>query len=121
MSASWARGDFVATVLKAAREKLERKSMIRAKGCDVDWLLERVTGIFGLTAKQVSTGGKQRKTVKARSVSCDWGMRELGMSAVGISEKRDSASSAASESVTRRSEIVEAQGLTLLAEDIEYP
>jgi hypothetical protein len=54
-------------------------------------------------------------------VSCDWGMRELGMSAVGISEKRDSASSAASESVTRRSEIVEAQGLTLLAEDIEYP
>ncbi len=63
------------------------RSMIWAKGCDVDWLLERVTGIFGLTAKQVSTGGKQRKTVKACSVSCDWGTRELGMSAVGISRK----------------------------------
>ncbi|MDZ7579251.1 MAG: hypothetical protein U5R30_01115 [Deltaproteobacteria bacterium] len=38
-------GDFVATVLRAAREKLERKSMIRAKGCDFDWLLERVTDV----------------------------------------------------------------------------
>ena len=119
MSASWARGDFVATVLKAAREKLERKSMIRAKGCDVDWLLERVTGIFGLTAKQVSTGGKQRKMVKARSASCDWGTRELGMSAVGISKKMNIAPSTASECVTRGRKIVDEKGLKLLDEGIE--
>lgn len=93
--------------------------MIRAKGCDFDWLLERVTGLFGRTAKQVLTGGKQRKTVKTRSVSCDLGMRELGMSAVGMSEKRDIASSTASESVTRSRQIVEKQGLKFLDEDIE--
>jgi hypothetical protein len=46
-------------------------------------------------------------------------MRELGLSAVGMSKKRDIASSTASESVTRGRQIVEAQGLKLLDEDIE--
>ncbi len=47
------QANFVASVLEAALEKLDRKSMIRAKGCDFDWLLDRVTGLFGLTTKQV--------------------------------------------------------------------
>jgi hypothetical protein len=64
-------------------------------------------------------GGKQRRTVKARSVLCYWRTRELGMSAVGISKKLNIASSTASESVTRGRQIVEEQGLKLLDEDIE--
>ena len=112
-------GDFVESVLKAAQEKLDRKSIIRALRYDFEWLVDRVTGLFGLTSKKLLTGGKHRRTVRARSVLCYWGMRELGMSAVGISEKLNIASSTASESVTRGRQIVEKQGLKLLNEDIE--
>lgn len=113
------RGDFVETVLKAAQEELERKHMLRARGYDFEWLVERVIGLFGLTSKELLTGGKQRKTVTARSVLCYWGTRELGMSAVGISKKLNIASSTASESAARGRRIVEAQGLKLLDEDIK--
>ncbi len=95
------QGDFVASVLKTAQENLDRKSMIRALGYDFDWLVDRVLGLFGFTFKDLLTGGKQRRTVQARSVLCYWGTRELGMSAVGISKKLNIASSTASESATR--------------------
>ena len=113
------QGDFVETVLKAAQENLDRKSMIRTLGYDFEWLTDRVTGIFGLTINELLTGGKQRRTVQARSVLCYWGTRELGMSAVGISKRLNIASSTASESVTRGRQIVEEQGLKLLNEEIE--
>jgi putative transposase len=113
------QGDFVETVLKAAKESLDRKSTIRSLGYDFEWLLDRVLGLFGLTFKELLTGGKQRRTVQARSVLCYWGTRELGMSAVEISKKLNIASSTASESATRGRQIVEKQGLKLLDEDIE--
>jgi hypothetical protein len=113
------QGDFVESVLKAAQENLDRKSKIRALGYDFDWLVDRVLGLFGLTLTELLTGGKQRRTVQARSVLCYWGTRELGMSAVGISKKLNIASSTASESATRGRQIVEKQGLKLLDEDIK--
>jgi hypothetical protein len=112
------QGDFVETVLKAAQEKLDQKSMIQSLGYDFEWLVNRVTGLFGLTFRELLTGGKQRRTVQARSVLCYWGTRELGMSAVGISKKLNIAPSTASESVSRGRQIVEDQGLKLLEEDI---
>ena len=113
------RGDFVETVLKAAQERLDRKSMIWALGYDFEWLVDRVAGLFGLTIKEFLTGGKHRRTVQARSVICYWGTRELGMSAVGISKRLNIASSTASESAMRGRQIVEEQGLKLLDEVIE--
>jgi len=113
------QGDFVETVLKAARENLDRRSVIQALGYDFGWLMDRVTGLFGLTPKELLTGGKQRRAVKARSVLCYWGTRELGMSAIGISKKLNIASSTASESAARGQQIVEGQGLKLLGEDFK--
>ena len=113
------QGDFVETVLKAAQESLDRKSAVRSLGCDFDWLLDRVLGIFDLTLKELVTGGKQRRVVQARSVLCYWGTRELRMSAVEISKKLKIASSTASESAMRGRQIVEDQGLKLLDEDVE--
>ena len=83
------QGDFVEAVLKATRENLDRKSRIRALGYDFDWLVDRVLGLFGLTLKELLTGGKQPRAVQARSVLCYWGTQELGMSAVGISKKAE--------------------------------
>jgi REP element-mobilizing transposase RayT len=114
-------GNFVETVLRAAQENLDQKSKIRALGYDFDWLMNRVLGLFGLTFKQFLIGGKQRRTVAARSVLCYWGTRELGMSAVEISKKLNIASSTASESVARGRQIVEEQRLKLLDEDLNNP
>ena len=112
-----AQGDFVETVLKAAQENLDRKSMIRALGYDFNWLVDRVLGLFGLSFNELLTGGKQRRMVQARSVLCYWGTRELGMSAVSISEKLNIASSTASESAMRGRQIVEEQAWKLMEED----
>ncbi|CAB1085431.1 hypothetical protein D1AOALGA4SA_12918 [Olavius algarvensis Delta 1 endosymbiont] len=38
--------------------------MIRALGCDFGWLVDRVLDIFGLTIKELLTGGKHRKTLQ---------------------------------------------------------
>ena len=100
-------GDFVETVLKAAQENLDRKSMIRARGYDFDWLVDRVLGLFGLTFNELLTGGKQRRMAQARSVIGYWGTRELWMSAVYISKKLNIASSTAIESAMRGRQIVE--------------
>jgi hypothetical protein len=72
--------------------------------------MDRVTGLFGLTPKEIVTDGKQRSVVNARSVLCYWGARELGLSAVAISKKLKIASSTASESEARGRQIVEEQG-----------
>lgn len=75
--------------------------------------MDRVTDLFGLTLKDIVAGGKQRRAVKARSVLCYWGARELGLSAVEISKKLNITSSTASESVARGRQIVEEQKLTI--------
>jgi REP element-mobilizing transposase RayT len=111
-------GDFVEAVLEAARENLDRKSAVQARGYNFEWLMERVTGIFGLTPKEIVAGGKQPRAVKVRSVLCYWGTRELGLSAVEISKKLNIASSTVSESVARGRQIVEELGLPLLNEGI---
>ena len=63
-------GDFVETVLKAAQENLDRKSIIRALGYDFDSLMDRVLGLFGLTFNELLTSGKQRRMLHAQSVLC---------------------------------------------------
>ena len=107
----------IETVLKAAQENLDRKSIIRALGYDFDALVDRVCGLFGLTINELLTGGKQRRIVQARSVLCYWGTRELKMSAVSISKKLNIASSTASECAMRGRQIVEEHGWKLLEED----
>jgi hypothetical protein len=60
------QGDFVETVLKAAQENLDRKSMIRALGYDFEWLVDRVTGLFGLAADP------QRLGVPIKEAGAEW-------------------------------------------------
>jgi len=64
------------------------------------------------------TGGKQRKTVMARSVLYYWGRRELGMTAVVILKKLNIASSTTNESAARGQRIVKEQGLKLINDEV---
>jgi hypothetical protein len=105
--------------LKSAEENWERRHAIRALGYDFEWLAGKVADLCGIPSRELLTGGKQRKTVLARSLLCYWGTRELGMSAVGISKKLGIAPSTASECVTRGRKIVEEKGLKLLDESIK--
>ncbi|BBO83381.1 hypothetical protein DSCO28_39470 [Desulfosarcina ovata subsp. sediminis] len=55
---------------------------------NIDYVLnlfgEKIAQARGHYLEFVLAGGKQRKTVTARSVLCYWATRELGMSAVAI-------------------------------------
>ena len=113
------QGEYVESVLKVAQEDFDRKYLIRARGYDFEWLVERVTDLYGLTTNELLTGGKQRKTVTARSVLCYWGTRELGMTAIGISRYLKIASSTVSESAMRGQKIVHEQGLKLFDDSVD--
>jgi hypothetical protein len=77
-------GDFVETVLKAAQEDLERKYKLKAEGYSFDWLVRRVARQLELEPKDVLAPGKYVQSVKARSLLCYWGTRELGMTTVEL-------------------------------------
>jgi putative transposase len=92
---------------------LDRKHIIRARGYSFDWLIDRVTVLFGMSFEEILMGGKRRKAVTARSVLCFWGTRELGISAVWISKKMNTAFSTASETVLFRATLIHRPELQL--------
>jgi REP element-mobilizing transposase RayT len=106
-------GHFVETVLKAARENLERKYRLETEGCDLKWLTERVADELGISPQVVLARGKYPQTVKARSLLCYWAARELRMTTVELSEKLKLSQPAISQSVKRGHKIAQGLGLSL--------
>ena len=106
-------GDFVETVLKAAQENLERTYELEAQGYNFDWLIKRVAHLLEIEPKDVLAAGKYVKTVKARSLVCYWGVRELGMTTVELAKKVNVAQPTVSQAVLRGKKIAEKQGLNL--------
>jgi REP element-mobilizing transposase RayT len=107
-------GDFVEAVLKAAQEKLDRKYHLRSRGYSFERLIKRVAKLFEVSPKELLSGGKHAKTVKARSVVCYWGNRELGMSTIELSKKLNISQPTASQSVVRGQKIARAEKLAFL-------
>ena len=104
-------GDFVETVLKAAQETLDRKYHLESRGYSFERLIKRVAKLFEISPKELLSGGKHGKTVKARSVVCYWGNRELGMSTIDLSKKMNISQPTASQSVVRGQKIVDEEQL----------
>ncbi len=75
---------FVDTVLEAAGEKLETRARYRLQGIDLEALLGIVSGLTGVGAKEIRSGGKQPRRVQARSLLCYWATRELGLTATSL-------------------------------------
>ncbi len=109
-------GDFVETVLKAAQENLERKYQLEAEGYSFDWLVGRVARQLELEPKDVLAPGKYAQSVKARSLLCYWGARELGMTTVDLAKRLNLAQPTVSQAVIRGQKIAEDQGLSLIEE-----
>jgi len=106
-------GDFVEKVLSEAHEKYEQQHEIKSRGYDFDWLVKRVSKVFGIDPKDVLSPGKYKQTVKARGLLCFWGVRELEMTTVEIARRLNLAQPTISQSVMRGKRIAENEKLTL--------
>jgi putative transposase len=106
-------GNFVETVLKNADENLERKYALQSNNYDFNWLIEQVASSLNMRPNDVIAPGRYKNVVKARSVLCYWGIRELGMSAVELAKRLRLSQATISQSAMRGRQIAMAKGLQL--------
>jgi putative transposase len=100
-------GNFVEYVLKTAQESLERKYELKAQGYDFNWLVTRVAQLMKLEPKDILSAGKYPQRVRARSLLCYWGARELGMTTVALAIKTNLAQPTVSQAVLKGQKIAE--------------
>jgi chromosomal replication initiation ATPase DnaA len=84
------------------------------KNYSFERLIKRVANLFEISRKELLSGGKDAKAVKARSVVCYWENRELGMSTIELSQKLNISRPTASQSVVRGQKIARAEEMALL-------
>ena len=106
-------GDFVEQVLREAGENLERKYAIRAGTYGFGWLVGRVAEALGIQPEDVLAPGRYKEAVRARSLLCYWGTRELGMTTVELAERLGLSQPSVSQSAKRGRKIVMESGLRL--------
>ncbi|MCG6878184.1 MAG: transposase, partial [Deltaproteobacteria bacterium] len=110
-------GVFVESVLKEAQEGLERKSRLQAHGYGFDWLVDRVAQQLGIGREEVLAPGKYPRNVRARSLLCYWGTRELGMTTVELSLKLNLSQPTISQAAARGKKIAQENGFCLMEEE----
>ena len=106
--------EFVEQVLKEAKDRLERRYALEAKGFDFEQVVERVAQVMNINASDVLKRSKDAQTVKARSLLCFWANRELGMTTVEISRRLKLSQSAVSRSSMRGEKIALQNGFHIL-------
>lgn len=105
--------DFVKSVLTRAKENFERRHQLQSAGMSFEHVVNRVAGLLDLTPAQVLTGGKQKKTVAARSLLCFWATTELTISQVDLAQKLKISQPAVSMAVRRGGQLAKRNNYTL--------
>ncbi|MGD8369763.1 MAG: transposase, partial [Desulfobacterales bacterium] len=90
-----------------------RKYRIRSQGYDFDKIRDRVAAVFGIEGEQVFSSGKNRLTVRARSLFCYWAVRECGMTMASLARRLGLSITAVSQSVARGEGIAKENGFEL--------
>lgn len=80
-------GNFVHTVLSRAKERLQWKYDLVAKGIGFEQLLQWVSALTGIPVEAMVGPGKERRTVRARSLLCFWAVRELGIPLTDVARR----------------------------------
>jgi REP-associated tyrosine transposase len=93
--------DFVLRTLQQNDEYLERKYKIRTQGFDLKKIPQRVAAVLDMPAEKVFSAGKNRQTVRARSLLCYWAAGECGMTMTFLAGELGISTTAISQSVTR--------------------
>ena len=92
-------------------DDLDRGNFIERFGIVLTWLVERVALLMDLDPGDILSAGKYPQRVRARSLLCYWGARELGMTTVALAEKVNLAQPTVSQAVSRGEKIAEDPGL----------
>ncbi len=106
--------DFVATVLEASQENLERRYRLEAKGYDFRRVLRRAAELCDVTQGEIVSRGRRSRVVEARSLACFWAVRELRMSGTAVAKKLRVSQPAVSIAVRRGEELARDKRLQLL-------
>jgi len=106
-------GDFVETVLAAAKEALERKYDIQSRGFTVDKVAARVAEVLRVKQEDVWAAGRHKETVHARSLLCYWAVRELGVTMISLSHLLNISVQAIGKSVIRGEKLAKAKKYSL--------
>jgi len=94
-------GDFVEQILKGSGEALERKSLLKRQGWDLDKLAVHVAELLEIDVSVVWSAGKYRHIVEARSLLCYWAVRDLGVSMTSLAKRLKLSVAAITQSVER--------------------
>jgi putative transposase len=91
-------GEFVTEVLACAKEKLENKYRMKAKGFDLESLIHRAAE---LTGEEILDGVREKKRTDARSILVHWATDQLGITQTRLAETLNLTQSAISQAARR--------------------
>ena len=104
---------FVLSILSEAEERLERGYELKRKGYDLRKVEERVEDLLGIQGRVLYSKGRTKEQVEARSLFCDWAVRELGLSNTLIARKLGVSQPAVGYAVRRGEEFARDNGFSL--------
>lgn len=92
---------FVARIHSLAQASMQSKYHLAARGWDVDRVAGRVADLLAIPVEAVWAPGRKRPTVRGRSLTCYWSVKELGVSLAELSRRFGISSPAISKAVAR--------------------
>ena len=112
-------GDFVETVLAAAKEAMERKYDLQSRGFTIDRVAARVAEVLSVKQEDVWAAGRHQKTVRARSLLCYWAVRELGVTMTSLSKLLNISVQAIGKSVIRGENLAKVKKYSLIDKQVD--
>jgi REP-associated tyrosine transposase len=79
-------GDFVGTILSDARESINTRYPLVARGLGFEDVLAAVSASLAIPAQELVGRSKERNIVKGRALICFWAVRELAMSMTEVAD-----------------------------------
>jgi REP element-mobilizing transposase RayT len=109
-------GAFVSEVLSRAEEKLTNEYRIKARGFDLNRLIQRVAELMELRTEDILDGIREKKRVEARSVLSYWATDQLGITQSQLAEKLSVTQSAISHAARRGKSLVKSNSYSIFEE-----
>jgi len=97
---------FVDRVLRESEEEWEKRAFLKQRGVNLELLIEKVAGHFGVNTEDLRSASKVRAVAKARAVLCFLGTRKLGLTSAFIAKELGVSPSAVTKSIGRGREIL---------------